>query len=80
MMVSDTRIGRTIVIDPAGRLWAWTGTTWRPLASGPGPQVGAAGVYDPALRDLVVFAANTDTPSPTSQTWLWNGTRWTVGP
>jgi len=79
-MVSDARIGRVVVIDAAGRLWAWTGTTWRPLASSRGPQEGAAAVYDPALGDLVVFGTRTDTASPARQTRLWNGSRWIIGP
>ena len=64
LMVSDTRIGRTVVIGETGRLWAWNGTTWQPLASGRGPQAGAAAVYDPALGDLVVFGTVTRTERP----------------
>jgi len=79
-MVSDPRIGRAVVIGATGRLWVWTGTTWQPLASGPGPQGAASAVYDPALGDLVVFGTKTNTESPTRQTWLWNGTRWIIGP
>jgi hypothetical protein len=79
-MVSDARVGRVIVIGSTGRLWAWTGTTWQPLASGRGPHVGAAAVYDAALGDLVVFGTITYTGSPSSQTWLWNGSRWIIGP
>jgi hypothetical protein len=79
-MVSDARIGRDVIVGLTGRLWAWTGTTWQPLASGRGPQAGGAAVYDPAVGDLVVFGTKTGTASTTSQTWLWNGTRWTVAP
>jgi hypothetical protein len=80
LMVSDPRIGQTVVIGATGRLWAWTGTSWQPLASGHGPQSGGAAVYDPALGDLVVFGTITSTGTPTSQTWLWNGTRWITSP
>jgi hypothetical protein len=80
LMVSDARIGRVVVIGTDGRLWAWTGTTWQPLASGRGPRAGAAAIYDPALGDLVVFGTVTKTGTPTRQTWLWNGTRWIIGP
>jgi hypothetical protein len=59
-MVSDARIGRVVAIGAAGRLWAWTGTTWSPLASGRGPQHGAAAVYDPVLGDLVVLSHRPD--------------------
>jgi len=61
-MVSDARIGRTVVIGATGRLWAWTGTTWQPLASGRGPHGGGAAVYDPALGDLVVFGTRGPAP------------------
>jgi len=74
LTVSDARIGRVVVVGADGRLWAWTGTTWQPLASGHGPRAGAAAVYDPALGDLVVFGTVTRTGTPTRQTWLWNGT------
>jgi len=80
LMVSDARIGRTVVIGETGRLWAWTGTTWQPLASGRGPPTGAAAVYDPSLGDLVIFGTKTYSSSPTSQTWLWNATRWIIAP
>jgi hypothetical protein len=80
LMISHARIGRVVVVDAAGRLWAWAGTTWNLLASGRGPRAGAAAVYDPALGDLVVFGAMTRTGTPTRQTWLWNGTRWIIGP
>jgi len=79
-MVSDARIGRTVVIGETGRLWAWTGTTWQPLASGRGPPTGAAAVYDPSLGDLVICGTKTYSSSPTSQTWLWNATRWIIAP
>jgi len=61
-------------------LWAWSGTTWRPLASGRGPQAGVAAVYDPALGDLIAFGAKTNMAWPASQTWLWNGSQWIIGP
>jgi len=80
LMAGDARIGRVVAVDAAGRLWAWAGTTWLPLASGHGPRDGVAAVYDPALGDLVVFGAVTSTGTPTRQTWLWNGTRWIIGP
>jgi hypothetical protein len=80
LMVSDARTGRVVAIDVAGRLWAWTGTTWHPLTSGRGPRAGAAAVYDPALGDLIVLGTKADTSSPTNQTWLWNGSRWIIGP
>lgn len=43
-MVSDARISRTVVIGATGRLWAWNGTTWQPLASGHGPHGGGGAV------------------------------------
>jgi hypothetical protein len=80
LMVSEGRVGRVIEVGMSGRLWAWTGTTWSPLASASGLRAGAAAVYDPALGDLVVFGTRADTASPTRQTWLWNGSRWIIGP
>ncbi len=44
---SDVRIGWTVIVGFTGRLWAWTGTTWRQLSFGGGPQADAAAVYDP---------------------------------
>lgn len=66
LMVSDARIGRTVVIGETGRLCAWNGTTWQPLASGRRPQAGAAAVYDPAV-------------SCSSWSWRWRLASWPCG-
>jgi hypothetical protein len=80
LMAGDPRIGRVVMVSAAGRLWAWTGTTWQALASGPGPRAGAATAYDPALGALVVFGTVARSGTSTRQTWLWNGTAWNIGP
>ena len=80
LVVSDSRIRRTVAIEPSGDLWVWSGSTWTRVKSPKGRKGCGAAVYDPALGDVVVFGTTTSTGSPTNQTWLWNGSRWTVAP
>ena len=78
-MVYDSRLGRVVYVNGAGRAWAWTDSDWTPLAMSGGPQVPrrdsalpastfAAG-YDDG-RNLLVYVL-------TASTWSWDGTSWT---
>lgn len=64
--------------------WVWRSAAWQRLTSeaSPGPTSGALLVYDPAARDLLLYA--TSAPGcpgqgqdfPTTSAWSWDGTSW----
>jgi len=66
----------TVVAD--GYTWTWDGATWTKHTTTvtPGPQSrtgsdpGARLAYDPASKQLVLFATD-------GGTWTWNGSQWT---
>jgi hypothetical protein len=62
-----------------GDTWTRKGVTWtqQQPAHSPSARTGAAMVYDPASRQLLLFGGSTGTESGfQNDTWIWNGTTW----
>lgn len=84
VMLDDTHLGRVLYVNGQARVWAWSGSSWRPEARGGAPRIPAPGApsrqpeqtfaagYDAATGDLVVARSD--------RTWLWDGFRWTSLP
>ena len=64
-----------------GGTWILHGTTWAQvhLAHAPSARTGAALVYDPATRQLLLFGGSSKPAFGggfSNQTWVWTGTTW----
>ncbi|MCC6670320.1 MAG: hypothetical protein IT458_04620 [Planctomycetes bacterium] len=62
------------------QLWEWTGTSWerRESAHHPSWRVGAALVYDPVRRHVLLFGGAAGSGLAFQDTWTWNGYEWTL--
>ncbi len=75
-VVSDPRVG-SVVAFTGSRVWIWSGTTWRVIASNVPPTAIGPAAYDPDLGDVVVLGG-TQNANPRSVTWVWDGSTWTT--
>ncbi|MDP6928990.1 MAG: kelch repeat-containing protein [Planctomycetota bacterium] len=62
--------------------WEWDGKAWTKKSTGSGPlsptaMSGAAMVYDPVSRQMILFGGRSRTVLATNETWAWSGSRWT---
>jgi hypothetical protein len=93
-MVYDQATSQILLYgDHSQAMWAWNGTQWSELSGsgGPSPRVGSSMVYDPALREALLFGGDTVTANssasasqaepytlgaPLNDLWAWNGSAW----
>jgi hypothetical protein len=79
-MTDDAARGVLLVLGSQGDTWAWDGRAWAVLnpTSAPQARFGAAMVYDPLRKQVVLFGGSVKSPSWTvlGDAWIWDGTTW----